>query len=119
MIIIIDFIGITCAKPVPILNGKYIGSDFTYGGVIRYVCDAKYSLTNGDGVCVCRTRNAYYSKTGYWDGIVPYCACKYASVSHYYQQNTVWQMQYHYISKGLANQSVSQFQFVFHHILTP
>lgn len=79
------FLAITCAQPSSISNGQYTGSDFTYGGVIQYICDDRYGMVGGDAVHTCRS---IYSSIGYWDGSVISCVGELFCI-HYMYQNYI------------------------------
>ncbi|KAL0970174.1 hypothetical protein UPYG_G00238360 [Umbra pygmaea] len=43
-----------CGKPTSIPNGRILGSDFSYGREVRYMCDVGFSLNSGDPKRVCQ-----------------------------------------------------------------
>ena len=59
------FSGITCASIPTVVNGRVVALNNTYGGSIRYDCDARYRMIGNDSL-IC---NVY----GEWDGDLPQC----------------------------------------------
>ena len=58
---------VQCDKPSEIIsNGRMIGTNFTYGSVIEYVCDEGYSL---DGI----SNERQCLSSGQWDRPIPVC----------------------------------------------
>lgn len=58
---------VTCGRPNTISHGSFSGSDFTYAGQVKYVCDTGYNMTDpSQAVRTC-------TKSGYWSGSSPLC----------------------------------------------
>lgn len=58
---------VTCGRPSSISYGSFYGSDFTYGGRVRYSCHSGYKMV--DSSKAVRTCIKY----GYWSGSAPVC----------------------------------------------
>lgn len=58
---------VTCGRPSSISYGSFFGSDFTYGGRVRYSCYGGYKMV--DSSKAVRTCTKY----GYWSGSTPIC----------------------------------------------
>ncbi|XP_034532135.1 sushi, von Willebrand factor type A, EGF and pentraxin domain-containing protein 1 isoform X3 [Notolabrus celidotus] len=54
-----------CGKPIPIPNGRVLGTEFGFNSKVKYECDEGYTL-NGDPTLTCQSE-------GLWDKPAPRC----------------------------------------------